>query len=192
MNWILAVSNINWVDLFHYPHFGKPAPGQYMGPPVVFVVLDFALFLFLCYLFIWKELVRMAHEKNRTFHEEVNEAEALELEATRMHELVNTLEQTLEQQKQDIAEQVRQESEIEKEQILNKSRHYRDMRKNETFKQILIKKDLITRQIRDEILSESLLLLKKDLGNTVNPRAHAYLFQKGLDSTFEPMNFHEP
>jgi len=191
MNGILASSAINWVDLLNYPHFGSPRPGQFSGPPVVFVLLDFALFLYLCHRFIWKALVRLAQEENRKYQEEISEALSKEAEADRIEKSVRELEATLETRKLAIGEQIRQEIGIERELILEKARNYLSIRRNETLKQIVIKQDLIVRQIRDEILTESLLRLKQDLVGKVDPAASPYLFQKGLDSTFESTQKHE-
>jgi F0F1-type ATP synthase membrane subunit b/b' len=192
MNWLLALSSsVNWVDLVNYPHFGKPLPGQFSGPPVVFVLLDFALFLYLCHRFIGRALVDLAKEENRRFQDEVSEASAKEAEADRLEASVGEFEVTMEAQQQAIAAQIRQESQIEREQILEKARTYQDMRRNETLKQILIKKDLMIRQIRDELLIESLTNLKRDLSEGIDPSASPYLFQKGLDSTFEATTRHE-
>ncbi|PKN25119.1 MAG: hypothetical protein CVU65_09765 [Deltaproteobacteria bacterium HGW-Deltaproteobacteria-22] len=192
MTWMLALaSNINWLDLFNYPHFGKPAPGQFAGPPLVFVLLDFALFLYLCHRFIGRALVKMAREENRRFQEEVAEAIAKETEADRIETAAHELETTMDQRRQAIADQIRHESGIEREQILGKARTYQGMRKNETLKQVLIKRDMMIRQIRDELLVESLTYLKADVAGKIDPAASPYLFQKGLDSTFQATTHHE-
>ncbi len=191
MNWLLSSATINWLDLFNYPHFGGPKPGQFSGPPILFVMMDFALFLYLCRRFIWAALVRMAQEENRRFQSEVAEAISKETEADRIEAGVRELAATLEPRKQEIVEQMRQEIGIERELILEKARSYQAMRRNETLKQIVIKQDMMVRQIRDEILIESLVHLKQDLSGKVDPEASPYLFQKGLDSTFESTQRHE-
>ncbi|PKN46949.1 MAG: hypothetical protein CVU59_04520 [Deltaproteobacteria bacterium HGW-Deltaproteobacteria-17] len=192
MTWILAVTTpINWLDLFNYPHFGKPLPGQFAGPPVVFVLLDFALFLYLCHRFIGRALVKMAREENRRFQEEVAEAVAKETEADRLEASARELETTMEQRRQEIADQIRQEIGIERDQILGKARTYQGMRQNETLKQVLIKRDMMIRQIRDELLVESLTYLKTDVVGKIDPATSPHLFQKGLDSTFQATTHHE-
>jgi F-type H+-transporting ATPase subunit b len=191
MSWILSASAINWVDLLNYPHFGSPQPGQFAGPPLVFVLLDFAVFLYLCRRFIWKALVGMAQEENRKFQDEVAEAVAKETEADRIEANVQELEATFEARKQEIIAQMQQEIGIEREAILEKAQGYLAMRRNETLKQIVIKQDMMVRQIRDEVLIESLLHLKQEIPGKIDPEASPYLFQKGLDSTFGTTQRHE-
>lgn len=192
MNLHLAVtSHVNWVDLINYPHFGGPSSGPYVGPPVLFVLLDFALFLWLCRRFLWPVLLRMAQEERRRFQDEVAEAVSKETEAERVAANVRELEESRERRRREIAEQTRQEMGIEREGILDKARAYQDMRRNETLKQVLIKRDLMVRQIRDELLVESLQRLRARLPAQVDPTHAPRLFQQGLDSTFEETVRHE-
>ncbi len=182
---------INWFDLFNYPHVGKPGPGQFDGPPVVFVLLDFILFLWLCHRFLGRALVRMGQEERRKFQEEVAEAVAREAEADRVCAHVRELQETSAEREQEITDRVSQEMGIEREVILDKARAYQAMRRNETLKQILIKQDLTVRQIRDELLVESLQRVREALPGHLDPASAPRLFQKGLDSTFEETVRHE-
>lgn len=190
-SWLAVTSNVNWVDLINYPHFGGPSSGPYNGPPVVFVLLDFALFLWLCRRFVWPVLLRMAQEERRKFQEEVAEAVDREAEAGRVAANVRELELTRDQRRQAVADQVNQEMGIEREVILGKARAYQTMRRNETLKQVLIKRDLMVRQIRDELLVESLLRVRAQLPAHFDPAHAPRLYQQGLDSTFEETIRHE-
>lgn len=189
--WLAITSSVNWVDLIHYPHFGGPSSGPYNGPPVLFVLLDFALFLWLCHRFLWPVLLRMAQEERRKFQEEVTEAVNRETEAERVAANVREFERTREDRRRAIADQVRQEMGIEREAIMDKARAYQAMRRNETLKQVLIKRDLMVRQIRDELLVESLQRVRAELPSQVDPVHAPHLFQQGLDSTFEETIRHE-
>lgn len=188
---IPAVSSVNWVDLLHYPHVGNPLPGQYEGPPIVFVLINFAIFLYLAHRFILKPLARMAREENDRFRQSIEEALRHEEESSRIREKARQLESSMEERKSEIEERIRQEIEIEREQIFRKAADYQAMRKNETLKQILIKRDLMVRQIRNEILADAVLAFRSDLHASVQPATHPHLFQKGLDSTFEGEARHE-
>jgi len=190
MTWLhLAV--INWFDLFNYPHVGKPGPGQFDGPPVVFVLLDFALFLWLCHRFLGRALVRMGQEERRRFQDEVAEAVAREAEADRVSAHVCELRETRAERELEITEKVSQEMGIEREIILDKARAYEAMRRNETLKQVMIKQDMTIRQIRDELLVESLQRVRAALPGHLDPVSAPRLFQQGLDSTFEETVRHE-
>jgi F0F1-type ATP synthase membrane subunit b/b' len=183
-SWLAVTSQVNWVDLIHYPHFGGPSSGPYVGPPVVFVLLDFALFLWLCRRFLWPVLLRMAQEERRKFQEEEAEALNREAEAARIAANVRELEETWDQRRQAIADQTRQEMTIEREGILGKALAYQTMRRNETLKQVLIKRDLMVRQIRDELLVESLQRVRALLPRT-STRPRAASVPAGATPTFE-------
>ncbi len=189
---ILAYSGVNWVDLIHYPHFGKPAPGDYLGPPILFVLLDFALFLFLCKWLFWKGLLGRARSENQGFIDEVAQAEALEAEAARLQEQVELLSRDLEPSKSLVREQILREAEVEKELILNRARNYMDLRHRETVRQMAAKRDLVIRRIRDDLLARTLFHLKAELPGRIQASACPELFEKGLNSTFGPMSRHEP
>ena len=65
------------------------------------------------------------------------------------------------------------------------------MRKQETLKQIRIKRDLIMGQIRDEILTDALSAFRTEIHTLITPHTHPSLFQKGLESAFEKETRHE-
>jgi len=190
MTGFILASSINWVDFLNYPHVGNPLPGQYDGPPVVFVLLDFAFFLYLANRFIFRPLVRMAREENDRFRQSVEEALRQEKQAEQIDAECRILESTMDAKKNEIDERIRQKIEIEREQIFRKAAEYQAMRKNETLKQILVKREIMIRQIRDEILVEAVTAFRREMHETVTPHNHLPLFRKGLDSLFDGKEAH--
>lgn len=191
MTFLTVVAVINWVDVLHYPHIGNPLPGQYEGPPVVFVLLDFVMFLYLANRFVIKPLTRMAREENERFRQSIAEALRYEEQIANMETSVQHMASTLEAQKKEIDERIQIEIEIERQQIFQKTAEYEVMRKQETLKQIRIKRDLIMGQIRDEILTDALSAFRTEIHTLITPHTHPSLFQKGLESAFEKETRHE-
>lgn len=192
MTFLTVVAVINWVDILHYPHIGNPLHGQYEGPPVVFVLLDFVIFLYLANRFVMKPLTRMAREENERFRQSIAEALRYEEQIANIEKSVQQLASTLEAQKTEIDNRIQNEIEIERQQIFQKTAEYEAMRKQETLKQIRIKRDLIIGQIRDELLTDALTAFRTEIHALITPQTHPYLFQKGLQSAFEEKeNRHE-
>ncbi|MBN2723950.1 MAG: ATP synthase F0 subunit B [Deltaproteobacteria bacterium] len=144
---------VNFWDIIHYPHIGS-GNYKYSGPPLLFVLLNFAVFLWLVKKFIFP-LLRSNLQTRKTDYLELKAASSRMLKTAleRYHKQAKRKE-SIKGEMRRVLKTLKEESAVEVRDILHKAGEYESQRMKETNDQIKMKFSRMKKQLTNEVIEK--------------------------------------
>ncbi|MBU1221080.1 ATP synthase F0 subunit B [Myxococcota bacterium] len=156
------LSLINLYDLFHYSHLGN-GKYDYEGPPLIFVLINFALFLFLANRYLFPILRSYLEERQKEF---------VDLKSASMRMLKSALEknhrhkrrhESIAAEMRRVSKMIKDETRNEVESILEKARLYAENREKETAQQIRANGERAAKKLKNDVIEAILQKTRENI-----------------------------
>jgi F0F1-type ATP synthase membrane subunit b/b' len=174
-------ATINWIDLINYPHFGPPKPGQYNGPPIVFIIINFIFFAWLFNKFILKGIAANIAKRHEDFVIEMEDSE--KQFADSQTKLQNSIQRrtAIYKELEMVEKVVAQVGELEVQKIIGEANFYKSQRKKETLNQIKSNHNRLMKKIKFEIMEKIIESASSSLENVISEEEKTGLYENVLE-----------
>ncbi len=180
----MILADLNWISL-NYPHFGGPTTGPYHGPPLLLVLLNFSIFLYLVWRFVWPMVERYASTRRERFLREYEHAQSTYSDALIKFREVSERRHNIFTESQKIHDAIIVQGEKEAVQLLRNAEEYVRMRMQETERQIQVKRARRMKELHDEIMKQVIEEAKVAARNLVTEEDRHRLYDMAADHLHE-------
>jgi len=179
----VAAQGVNLYDLIHYPHVGRRQPGQFEGPPVLFILLNFVLFGWLFTHYVWPFITGEVTRRHHETDDLLKAADRMERDARARYESALDRSARLEFERRHIQKTIEGESELDLATIEEDVTEYELARLRETTAQIQLKREAVDQGLREEMILAVTERAHARLEDMITPEERLRLIHDALDES---------